>query len=57
MLTLEELIWDIHIRTLQQILPSGHTDDFNRWCPSTNMTYLFHILDNIAGRYEAKHVR
>lgn len=46
----DELIGDIHIRTLQPLLSSERltiTDDFGHRCSGSGMTHLYRILDNI----------
>ena len=46
----DELIGDIHIRTLQPILPSDRltiTDDFGHRCSGPGITHLYQILNKI----------
>ncbi|MDE5882212.1 MAG: hypothetical protein K2H60_10815, partial [Muribaculaceae bacterium] len=46
----DELIGDIHIRTLQSLLPPERltiTDDFGHRCSGAGMDHLFDILEDI----------
>ena len=50
----DELIGDIHIRTLQPLLPTDRltiVDDFGHRCSGPGMGHLFHILDTISSRW------
>lgn len=49
--TADELIGDIHIKTLIPLLPTDHlviVDDFGHRCSGPGMTHLFGVLDNLA---------